>query len=1005
MTQAAVAQDTASMETIVVLGVRGAEQKSIDLKRSATSIQDSIAAEDIGKLPDATIADSLQRIPGIQIDRSAGEGSSVNIRGLPQVGTTLNGEMFLTSTSIVSVQPSFVDVPSQLFAGADVIKATTANILNGGITGTIDLKTRRPFDMSKGWTLAAAADIAHGFDSKKWQPEANTLIGYNGGRWGALVSASYADVTMETSQDGMDLYGGEIFGENAASATESSGFIGSFNGATLPSTIKVLNADGDVDVDNDGKANSAFYGSTDFTVIQRLVERKRLGINASAQADLGSGFKLTGDAFYTELKAYQRSSGYMLESSSWIGASFVPVTTRDTGVKAYPDYNTLSDTQKTPLEFYTTQVYRKYVGDMETYAENAAANIASRNFNLQLDYDNGGNFTGTIRAIAADASMIQMNAYTQFTMGDGAIWNNQGGAYTGTTTYHFPSSAGGDRIFNPHGYASNAIEALVDMRGDHMAIGFDSAVLANIDSKSAWVLKTVTSEGDYERDAGMQVIRADGHYRFGGSGISLDGGIRYGTRSAKNTSFNLIAPVYAGSGASESAGCYAHYMAADVVLNNGGVDGSCTAGDANGYYVANPYAGYAMDSSKMPDIIAKNIRHYSNVAGVDGIGFYNLDPKAMDNVLSYMETLYPGEKRNINPGDTWKVGVRQVSGYLQGNVDATLVLPFNFNAGLRVIQTSLDVTQHLVGDPQAYGLYSADKGTAVTKRSFTDVLPNANLNIDILENFKMRMAYSKNMQLLDLNQWAGGLTLGYSIDTSTGIFAVHSGSQSGNPDLDPWRSSNYDVSFEYYLTSSSMVNFALFYIDMDSWISSDNVTRCDLPDQDGVVRGRCVTISGPIQGKGKNLKGMEIGFRQAFDFLPGFWKNFGTELNYTYSPSNVGQDMAGNKIPFQDNSDQQANMVLWYQDDEFQARLAGNYRSKRAVSNNFGGVSGLQEYQRPTFYLDASMSYDYTPNWQVYLEGQNILGQEEHYYLVWKDQKADTTRFEPRVTMGVRAKF
>src|SRR6185437_12843826 len=103
------AGDGPALQEIVVTGVRASEQKSVDLKRDAVLIQDSISAEDIGKLLDTTISDSLQRITGVQIDRDGGEGTSVNIRGLPQVGTLLNGESFLTTQTIVGVQPDFGD--------------------------------------------------------------------------------------------------------------------------------------------------------------------------------------------------------------------------------------------------------------------------------------------------------------------------------------------------------------------------------------------------------------------------------------------------------------------------------------------------------------------------------------------------------------------------------------------------------------------------------------------------------------------------------------------------------------------------------------------------------------------------------------------------------------------------------------------------------------------------------------------------------------------------------
>jgi TonB-dependent receptor len=150
---AATAADSPTLEEVIVTGVRASEQRSVELKRNADVIQDSISAEDIGKLPDTTIADSLQRITGVQINREGGEGTSVNIRGLPQVGTLLNGEAFPDRGSIVSVQPDFGDIPSQLFSGADVNKSPSASLLNAGITGTINLKTRRPLDLQQGWTL------------------------------------------------------------------------------------------------------------------------------------------------------------------------------------------------------------------------------------------------------------------------------------------------------------------------------------------------------------------------------------------------------------------------------------------------------------------------------------------------------------------------------------------------------------------------------------------------------------------------------------------------------------------------------------------------------------------------------------------------------------------------------------------------------------------------------------------------------------------------------------
>jgi len=144
----AMAQDGAdeAIEEIITTGIRGSLYSSVAAKRDSEGILDGIVAEDIGKLPDVTIADSLQRIPGIQIQRSAGEGATVNIRGLPQIRTLLNGEEFITTGNIGRAQPNLVDIPSQLIRAVDVYKSTQLRNKRSGLTGTIDLKTWRPLD-------------------------------------------------------------------------------------------------------------------------------------------------------------------------------------------------------------------------------------------------------------------------------------------------------------------------------------------------------------------------------------------------------------------------------------------------------------------------------------------------------------------------------------------------------------------------------------------------------------------------------------------------------------------------------------------------------------------------------------------------------------------------------------------------------------------------------------------------------------------------------------------
>ena len=149
--QAAPVADEA-VEEVIVKGVRASQAKAIDIKRESSTVVDSIVAEDIGKLPDTTITDSLQRVTGVQINREAGEGTTLNVRGMQQVLTTLNGEQFLSPWSITGVQANYSDVPATMISGVDVYKSQAAKTLAGGISGVVDLKTLDPSTLDEGFT-------------------------------------------------------------------------------------------------------------------------------------------------------------------------------------------------------------------------------------------------------------------------------------------------------------------------------------------------------------------------------------------------------------------------------------------------------------------------------------------------------------------------------------------------------------------------------------------------------------------------------------------------------------------------------------------------------------------------------------------------------------------------------------------------------------------------------------------------------------------------------------
>jgi iron complex outermembrane receptor protein len=947
--QEADTQNAQDLEEITVTGIRAAQQRAIDLKRNAAQIIDSISAEDIGKLPDVTISDSLQRVPGVQIRREAGEGSAVNVRGLPQVTTLLNGEQYLGANSITNVQPNFGDIPSQLFSGVDVIKSPTADLLNGGTTGTVNLRTRRPMDLGEGFSASFAAEAAYGDGKGKTEPLGNALLGWRNEKVGALVSVSYGDVTQANYYNGLQ---------------GNSGWTGlPAEGASWPSA-------GD-DINGDGDANDKFISFQGHTAFNKFTERERLGVNASFQANLTDSVRLTADAFFTDQTQFDRTAGFAAEDKWQRWEWWTPVESTPTGA------------MNGGSEINTTQVYLLDTRRLKSYSDLARTESKSQNINLQLDFGSAEDrFSGSLRALKGTARQNRVNSYADIDLANGTQW--------GLTTNYYPT---GTQNPYPDGYAGFP-QITADYTGEHVSFSGIPSIVGNLD---AYSIGALSSENNYDRDADLTALRFDTKYRLNDA-FRIDAGVRFSARESSNLSYDYLAPFYAAQ-SSNGTGCLVKWKATDVVLNGGGIAGACTAGDTNGgtqqYYSA---LGHVPLSSFGNDVI--QVTDFGGVGGVPAM--YSLDPAAMDNPLAFQNRLFPGNVKVANPGSSYAVDVDQQTAYLQGEYGGEGALKANF--GLRVVKTKLDVTQNNVGAPQPYGAANVDAGDTVTRREFDDYLPSVNVSYDITPQLKLRGAFAKTMTLLDLEQWGGALSPSYAISNAEGgRFIVIGANSNGNPELDPWRSKNYDLSLEWYAGEQTLLSAALFYVDIASFIERGTVPMA-LPDQDGVVR-RTVNVNTNVQGDGGSLKGVELGLKHAF--TSGFLENFGIDANYTYSPSKSGEkDLSGDDVPFQDNSVHQANLALWYQGERFQARIAHNYRSKRAVAlDQVWGTPGMTLYQRPTNYIDASVSYDVTPDLTVYLQGSNLTNEFEDYYIQWGNENAYQNIYERRVLLGVRARF
>lgn len=168
------ADEAAPRTDIIVTGVRGSVEAASVKKRNSKQIVDSIVAEDAGKLPDNNVPEALSRVTGVQISRERGQGQSVTIRGLSQVQTTINGNNVNLG---VDRSLNLSDIPAELLKSVDVYKTRTADQVEGGIAGTVNVELRRPLDLKKGLTVAGSMRGAYDEFAEKVSPYASLLVG------------------------------------------------------------------------------------------------------------------------------------------------------------------------------------------------------------------------------------------------------------------------------------------------------------------------------------------------------------------------------------------------------------------------------------------------------------------------------------------------------------------------------------------------------------------------------------------------------------------------------------------------------------------------------------------------------------------------------------------------------------------------------------------------------------------------------------------------------------
>lgn len=376
----------------------------------------------------------------------------------------------------------------------------------------------------------------------------------------------------------------------------------------------------------------------------------------------------------------------------------------------------------------------------------------------------------------------------------------------------------------------------------------------------------------------------------------------------------------------------------------------------------------------------------------DGYAFGPTLTASRDAVANYEQTLagFGAEPLVFGPNNinTQSEQTYAAYGVLRFGRDAG-ALPFDGNVGVRVVRTELE-SAGVMTDPNDLGSLLP----ITVQQSYTDVLPSLNLRFFLSENLQWRFAASKGISRPTFDKLNPNLSL--SVDSG----GRRTGS-AGNPNLSPMEADQFDTSLEWYFGKGSMLYGTAFYKKVDGFIA-DVTTLEPINNQGWEIRR-------PVNGDNGKIKGVELGYTQFFDFLPGWLSGFGVQTNYTYvdseAPSPTATDTNGQplKVPLEGLSKNSYNVILSYEQPRFAARVAYNWRSDWLVTTAGNGTGNLPVYNKGFGQLDASFRFNINDTWSVSLDGINLLDTQRESYLGYESRLRDFVINDRRYGITLRA--
>ncbi|HVI58646.1 MAG TPA: TonB-dependent receptor [Luteimonas sp.] len=962
------------LDTVTVTGYRYAIEKSLDQKRNANAVVDVITAEDVGKFPDKNVADALQRVPGVIIDRDGGEGKNVSVRGLSSelTLTELNGNYVATAESNGDPTRSFnyTLLPANMLSSAELFKTPEARIDEGGIGGTVILHTRRPLEMEANTGFVSAegtwADTSDKTDgqfsgSYSWHDKDD--------RFGVFVG--YTDQkrttrTMDTSTESWTWYGDDYAGHPA---TDVNGKPSDFNSYWWGES-------GFNDQNGNYYTNFMMPTSVNFNVLDEKRERK--GGQLTLQFKPTDNLTLTANYFRFDLS--QDSQTNTLKIPEWSLARY-------SGDGNWPGGRMLDGLTFDPSGTIVTGAqYSVHPG--KTYycseAEAAAAGLPPGGWGSDDCALPTPQLTGSYNKESAKSQTFDIGAEWRGESLDasfkaGRTWA-KGGPELQFTLPIKPRRQNADGSWS----LGNFLSAW-DLTGTP-TMTFSPELLDNLQNGIGQVDLGSTGSSWTRNTTWQKYAQADFTWHADSSWLdSLQFGVKYRDGGIhRNTGNNYW--VCPGTDPANYDNRYQNNGACTALANTFSPDflyGQSLGDLAGGFnasafpainypaYIAFLNQNFGEMQTRSEDNFVYNVGEKIGAAYLQAnfrterlrgnLGFRFVRTKqhadSTDKITRYEDYFYDGADGNP----------------LTCNTSAPGPVPGGAPAGTYCGTEGYWRLSDSVARPEGYEVSSLD-------RTYNDVLPSFNIAYDLTDNLLLRAAASKVISRPSYADIASPGSLDFFSEEYVDDRRLTGGANEqgwygsgSNKNLEPYKATQYDLALEWYFHPGSVVGVDLF---------RKNVSNFSVPVVQDVVMdvgGETATVHNySTQAGGRNgvSQGIELYAQHTLDFGLGF------QVNYTYNDTNEaaitledGTEIG--KSPLVGSAKNQANFTVFYENEHFLARASYNRRGEVVD----GQVNGLNVYEEPYEQIDLNASYTFLGNMTVSASVLNLTEEESRSHL------------------------